>query len=318
MIQMYYDRRVPQGLLDLLRPGGPLGWVLPWLRSPEAEAAGAHLQTRSDRQDRKHGGLQLYLGRTSPLELRPDARGRLRLQADPFYRALSPDLFGRAWTVDTLDDQALHAHVRSAAQQAPRSFLEGEAVVQAGLMRRYGPLAATRPPLLALDSEVVIGFFSSQDQRQFNADLRGVLGLPVREALPRKLDLLALDEAGSLLLVEVKADATGLARAAWQAAAHVARFQALLAAQPDWYPAVPAGLASQRAQTGLLGQATPPPLPSPPELVPVIAAPSADPHWQRAWKAEIAPVLAAAGPWLSALRLWRLSGSGELLEEAGA
>ena len=32
---MYYDRRVPPALLDLLLPEAPLGWVLPWLRSPE-------------------------------------------------------------------------------------------------------------------------------------------------------------------------------------------------------------------------------------------------------------------------------------------
>ena len=54
---MYYDRRVPPALLDLLLPEAPLGWVLPWLRSPEATSSGAHVQTRRDRGGRRHGGL---------------------------------------------------------------------------------------------------------------------------------------------------------------------------------------------------------------------------------------------------------------------
>lgn len=198
----YYDRRVPAALLDLLLPGASLGWVLPWLRSPEAAIAGAHVQTRRDRGGRRHGGLQIYLGRTSPLELRPLGRGGYRWHADAFYQAMTPAIFETTWTERRLIDEAsaLQSHLVRAAEQTHRSFLDGEAVAHAGLMRRYGPLADAGAPLLALDSEARIGFDVLDEQRRFEASLRARLGLPEREELPRKLDLVALDPQGRLLL----------------------------------------------------------------------------------------------------------------------
>ena len=59
---MYYDRRVTPALLDLLLPDAPLGWVLPWLRSELAARAGAHVQTRRDRDGRRHGGSRSTWG----------------------------------------------------------------------------------------------------------------------------------------------------------------------------------------------------------------------------------------------------------------
>ena len=314
---MYYDRRVPPALLDLLLPEAPLGWFLPWLRSPEAASAGAHVQTRRDRDGRRRGGLQIYLGRTSPLELRPLGRGGYRLHADTFYQSMTPAIFGTTWTEARLADEtsALQAHLTRAAERTHRSFLDGEAVAHAGLMRRYGPLAEAGMPLLALDSEARIGFDALTDQQVFEADLRLRLGLPAGEELPRKLDLVALDSGGRLLLVEVKANATGLARAAWQAAAHVARFQALIERDSLWFHEALHGLAADKVRVGLLGGARVPALPETPELVPVIAAPEDRSDWAKAWRAEIAPVLAATGGWLGGLRLWRLSWDGALLED---
>lgn len=317
---MYYDRRVPPSLLDLLLPEAPLGWLLPWLRSEPASRAGAHVQTRRDRDGRRHGGLQLYLGRTSPLELRPIARGGYRLYADAFYRAMAPELFEAAWTDASLTERAgaLQAHVERAARETHRSFLDGEAVAHAGLMRRYGPLAAADAPLLALDSEARVGFGSQAEQRAFEAELRVRVGLPVGEDLPRKLDLVALDRAGRLLVVEVKKDASGLGRAAWQAACHVARLQSLVEERPDWFAEVLGGVAAERARVGLLGAARPPALGGAPVIVPVIAAPEDRPGWAEAWRAEIAAVRPVAGRWLDGLRLWRLAPDGEVLEDCGA
>jgi len=187
---MYYDRRVPPALLDLLLPDAALGWLLPWLRSEPAARAGAHVQTRRDRDGRRHGGLQLYLGRTSPLELRATGRGAYRLHADAFYRAMTPELFAATWSAASLAKQAaaLQAHVERAAQETHRSFVDGEAVAHAGLMRRYGPPAVEDAPLLALDSEARAGFDTTPDQQRFEAALRARVGLPEREELPRKLD----------------------------------------------------------------------------------------------------------------------------------
>jgi hypothetical protein len=73
--------------------------------------------------------------------------------------------------------------------------------------------------------------------------------------MPRKLDLIALDHHAGLLLVEVKVDAPGMRRAAWQAAVDVARFQALLAEHPAWFSNLLADQARERARVGLLGGA---------------------------------------------------------------
>ena len=77
--------------------------------------------------------------------------------------------------------------------------------------------------------EPVGGSGSAADQQAFEASLPGVVGLRQREAVPRKLDLVAVGPDACLLLVEVKPDAKGLTRAGWQAAVHVAR--------PDWQAA---------------------------------------------------------------------------------
>lgn len=317
---MYYDRRVPPPLLDLLLPGAPLGWVLPWLSTAEASRAGAHVQTRRDRGGRALGGLQVYLGRTSPLEVRGRPAGRLRLHADPFYTAMSPELFGPDLGPDELSRlaPALQDHVERAARQTHRSLLDGEAVVHAGLMRHYGPLAQEDAPLLTLDSEARVGFDCLADQVDFEVTLPGIVGLPPTEKVPRKLDLVAIDRSGRLLLVEVKADASGIQRAAWQAAVHVARFQAILAEHPRWLLEVLADLAQQKARVGLLGRGQLPVLGEALALTPVIAAPDARDDWTSVWRRELAPVVAASRGTLAGLRLWRLERDGRILEDVPA
>jgi len=317
---VYYDRRIPSALLDLLLPGGALAWLVPWLTTPAAEAAGAHVQTRRDRQSRRYGALQLYVGRTSPLEVRGGTNGRVRLHADPFYRRMNPRLFATDFDAHGLAREAdeLRAHAERAADETHRSFVDGEAVVHAGLLRHYGPLAEAEVPFVALDSEARVGFDRQADQEAHEAALPGVVGLPPGEAMPRKLDLVGLDRRGNVLLVEVKADASGLARAAWQAAVHVARFRALLERHPSWPTAVLGALAREKARVGLLGRAAPSTPCAPALLVPVIAAPSLREGWAEAWAREVAPVAAASRGMLAGLRLWRLAADGRLVEDVAA
>jgi hypothetical protein len=314
---MYYDRRVPPAFLDLLLPGAALGWLVPWLTTPAAARAGAHVQTRRDRGGRRHGGIQLYLGRTSPLEVRARPGGRFQLHADPFYRAMAPALFATDFDVAALARaaDALRAHAEDAATRTHRSFLDGEAVVHAGLMRHYGPLAPADAPFVALDSEARVGFDCQADQDAYEAALPALVGLPAHEALPRKLDLVGLARDGRVLLVEVKADPTGLARAAWQAAVHVARLRSLLEGHPTWITAVLGDLAREKARVGLLGRATVGPFTPTAALTPVIAAPDPRPDWAPAWRRELAPVLGASRGALTGLRLWRLTPEGRVAED---
>ncbi|MBL8616016.1 MAG: hypothetical protein JNM72_10445 [Deltaproteobacteria bacterium] len=314
---MYYDRRVPGPLLDLLLPDAPLGWLIPWLSTGPAAAAGAHVQTRRDRQGRRHGAIQLYLGRTSPLEVRGRPNGRHSLHADVSYRTMSPRLFAGDLDASGLALLAdpLRQHAERAAAETHRSFLDGEAVVHAGLMRHHGPLSPSAAPFLALDSEARMGFDSQADQVAFEATLPAVVGLPAAEAVPRKLDLVAVDHDGRLLLVEVKADPTGLTRAAWQAAVHVARFRALLAQHPAWFSEVLGDLAREKARVGLLGQAPMVDFSRLPTLTPVIAAPDPREGWSAAWRSEIGSVLQTSGGLLAGLRLWRLSPQGHVVED---
>jgi hypothetical protein len=52
-----------------------------------------HVQLRRSRGERDRGSVQLYLGRTSPLEVISKREGRVQLSADKRYRALDPALF---------------------------------------------------------------------------------------------------------------------------------------------------------------------------------------------------------------------------------
>ncbi len=148
---MYHDCRIPAERLDLLQPGAAPGWLVPWLSTDAASSAGSHVQARRDRHGCKSGSIRLYLGRTSPLEVRGRPRGRLRLHADRFYQAMTPDLFAHDMDPSELATRApdLAAHAERAVEQTHRSFLDGEAVVHAGLMRHYGPLARGEEPWLA-------------------------------------------------------------------------------------------------------------------------------------------------------------------------
>lgn len=315
---MYYDRRIPETLLALLLPGGALQWLLPWVRSEKGASALAHVQLRRDHGGRRNGGIQLYFGRTSPLEIKGSTSERIGIKAHRFYQALSPDLFQGPRSLDELRtlQPRFEEHLDAAAAAVHRNFVDGEAVLHAGLLRRHGPLATSAEPWVAVDSEAQIGFDRLADQQLFNEDLRRRVGLATAKQLPKKLDVVGLDTVtGALLLVEVKADSTGLNRAAWQAAAHVARFQALVERSPVWARDSFAGMIADRVRLGLLPRGTSTPSMELPSFVPVIAARDDGDQWASRWAAQIAPIQAATPGLLNALRLWRLSEDGTVLDE---
>jgi hypothetical protein len=135
---MYYDRSVPEALARLLAPGGALVWLHEWLRTSIASEAHAHVQFRRARGGRSRGGIQVYLGRTSPLEIRGASKGHFQCAADSAYRELTPELFGVRLNATELLERAgcIQTHLTAAAIHAGRSFLDGEAMSHAGLMRR--------------------------------------------------------------------------------------------------------------------------------------------------------------------------------------
>ena len=307
---MYCDRRVAAALLDLLKPDRALGWLLPQLRAE----AGWHVQTRRSAGGPAGGALQLYRGRTSPLHISL-GQARLRLDAHPSYKSLAPELFAEDLDERGLADRSasIAAYLQTVARAADRSFLDGEARLHAGLMRQYGLLAPRDAPFLALDSELKIGFVDKAAQAAATQAVIDQIHLPAGEEVPTKLDAIGVERDGRLLLIEVKQDARGLARAGWQAAAHRARFGALLAHQPDWLRTTLAGLAEDKARVGLFGEGWAPTWTAPTVWVPVLAAADPHPDWAQRWSAALAPVIRACGGALQGLELWRLGPDGERL-----
>jgi len=314
-----YDRHLDPRLLDLLRPEGALSWLTSWVRTDEAEAQLGSVQFRRDRGSRKYGGIQVYTGRTSPFEVKGTARG-FKLSTNDRYVPLDAELFGRTWSGDALAGLGprLLALLRAVPAASPDEFLAGEAVVHSGLTRSLGPLAEPGAPYRAVDTEARMAFRDTPSRTAFQASLPERCGLPDAEQLPQKLDLVCVRDDGALVLVEVKDAPTGLARAAWQAATHVARFTALLEVQPAWATTTWVRMLSQRHAVGLLGPAPLPPHPERPDMVAVVAAPDPREDWFDAWRRAIEPIRAQSRGTLDHLRFWRLDAQGRLLEDREA
>lgn len=312
---MYYDRRLPSETLALLEPSGPLAWLVDWVDSPDGRANLAHIQFRKASGKRVRGGIQLYLGRTSPLECIGKSDRRVELTADKSYRDVTPGIFGHAMPVADLHriGSDLRTHVADCTRMANRSFLNGEAVAHAGLMRRYGMGHRTGDPLLAVDSEVQAGFGSDLERRDFDNGLRAQLQLADNDTVHRKLDAIGILAEGDIGLVEVKAPGGDLVCAVVQAAVHVQRLQRLNSNQADGLPKILAGMAVQKVGVGLLPSV--PHLVSEPKLVPIVAAPDEREDWFAIWKRETQLVRKTHKDLLVGLRFWRLDKYGELQEE---
>lgn len=315
---MYYDRHIDDALADTLRGGGPLAWLMAHVESPDGERHRAHLQFRRARGDRRRGSIQLYWGRTSPLEFQSRRGDRVRLQAHSTYRDGSADLFSEVISLTELGalEPQLRAHLRRASaillgpDARRRAFLKGEATCHAGLMRRYGRRWLPGDPLLALDAEARVGFDSRDAQRRDDEALTRQLSLRDGEALPKKLDAVGVSPEGDLVLVEVKGAKGDISRAVTQAAAHVARFTRLLEG----------GLATraqrmlqQKRRVGLVPPHCPNVAPTP-RVIPWVAAPDDDPDWAARWTHDTQALRIRLAPLLMNLRWVRLTEHGDVLE----
>ena len=289
---MYYDRHIDDGLACTLMPGGSLSWLMDHVHSKEGRTWHAHLQFRRARGNRRFGSIQLYWGRTSPLEFRLSRDGRIRLQADRTYRDISEQLFSDPIPVDRLG--ILEGRLRDYLQQVQKllesspsrrkAFVKREAICHAGLIRRHGHCWRSDDPLVVVDSEVQIGFASRDLQRADNTEIRRRLSLSRSGSLPTKLDALGVLPTGDLALVEVKGAAGNIRRALVQVAVHTVRFSRLMAdcCLRDTIQT----MLDQKIAAGMLPYDCPH-LGGAPRIVPCIAAPDTSPDWPVRWNEAI-------------------------------
>lgn len=321
---IYYDRRLPNSLLELLRLDSPAGWLVQLVSSGLDANARPHIQFRRNQDERSHGGIQVYFGRTSPLEIIGAAKNRVSFRADKGYVALSPDLFKMKVSGDDLLAlrPGIEAHLRAASRMVNPCFVNGEAICHAGMMRRYGQGYVAGDPFVAVDSEVRAGFDSESEQNAFRKQERSAL-VSIDGAFPSKLDAVVVLASGALGIVELKAKGEDLRRAAVQAAVHVGVVREIQAQRGVGYLVnVVNGMLEQKARVGLLGNALIPRLLDDAPIVPIIAAPALDQKigWADVWRKKVTSVLTTAGTRdrLAGLRLWRLSSEGELSEDVAA
>ena len=312
---LYYDRRLTEGLLSLLSDGASLSWLVAHSRSDPQ----TRIEFRRADGERRLGSIQLYRGRTSPVEVLGLAKGQVKLKAHRTYKALGPGLFG-----PVLDPKELRTavipYLKRVADAAPDAFTGGEGAVHNALMRRYGLLHTDRDPVLLVDSEVRVGFrqdsrhgtgteHRAAHQRQMERDL----GLPAGQN-HTKLDALGILASGELALIEVK-DANGdIGEAARQLAAHLYTFGTLLHQGEHSLVEAVDGLVSQKASCGLIPSSPLLPWLTPTQLVAVIAAPDVPGDWALRWRAAIGKTLAHVPRVLYRVELWRLHASGDIAE----
>ncbi|MCB9684393.1 MAG: hypothetical protein H6738_05700 [Alphaproteobacteria bacterium] len=196
-----YDREPGEPLIELLEDGA----FLAPLRRPWS-VAGVPL----DLQFRERDEVHLYCGLTRLVTARR-GRGGIRLTASPTYtrQACAHGLF-RTWVVDERGfDDALRTYLSGVVVDA--RWVKKEGLVQASWM-------ALQEPWVTLDREAVLGR-SSGEARERALDVDAVRAahaavdaLSVERGWKRppapkganELDQLAIDDAGRLVLVELK------------------------------------------------------------------------------------------------------------------
>ncbi len=266
------------------------------------------------------GSIQLYWGRTSPLEFRLRRGRRVRLTADKVYREASRALFSHTVPLERLGalEGELRAHLRSVGEllgnDAPRrrsALVRDEAVCHAGMVRRYGHSWRAGDPMVVIDSEARIGFGSTERRTADDAAIRWRLRLPESESIPRKLDALGVLSTGDLALLEIKGVRGSIKRAAVQSAVHTIRFSRLMA--DGNLRNVIQTMLEQKTAMGLIPPGTPG-LGETPQVVPCIAAPHPSCNWAARWGAAVDACSAELAGVLPKLLLVRLHRDGRILE----
>ena len=313
---MYYDRRVNAELVKTLSPGKALSWLVDHVASAEGQSCHAHIQFRRDRNSaRRLGSVQLYWGRTSPLEFQFQRGGRVRLHAAASYRNQSIALFSCAVPLSQLAglETELRDHLDRAAKllrgnPRRRALLSGEAVYHSGLMRRYSLEWRAGDPFLMADSEIRVGYGSKLERDAAREKIRKALGLG--KYVPTKLDALGVLPTGDVVLVEVKGTKETIRKAAIQVAAHVTVMSRLRA--EGTLPDAVNALLIQKRDAGLIPNGHPTVRTSP-DIVPCIAAPDCRTDWEQRWRADLSSVDDRVSRHLHGLRLACLAQEGHVV-----
>jgi hypothetical protein len=273
---MRYDRRVSEALLNAIEDEGPLAGLIDVVRADRG--------TR-DLQLRRARGVEcwatLYVGLTKVLDIK-ERNGQFRLDAHPTYTSLPEfDVTWRQWQ-DLADLQntwyAVLTYVEAAIASVRAEFTNGEGAVQAAL------LSGAAEQFRTIDREVVLAHTNTASR---NATLNPVEialnealgaandgapwwpGARSRVSFGGELDVLAIDEAGRLLTIEVKPANTvaGIAKSPAQVALYATLWSMWLD-ETDESEHVLQGMLDQRARLGL---GRPGPAPTPESVVPVVA-----------------------------------------------
>ncbi|HSP36521.1 MAG TPA: hypothetical protein VLR26_02080 [Frankiaceae bacterium] len=273
---MRYDRRVSEELLQAISDDGPLAGLIDLVR---ADRGHRDLQLRRVKQP--ECWATLYVGLTKVLDVR-ERNGSFRLDAHEAYRELSG--FDESWRLSQpLEDlqncwQEVLAYVETAISAVPPEYTSAEGAVQSAMS------SGITDEFRVVDREAVLGHTNSGARS-------GTLD-PVEKALTEalvaagngepwwpgargkvsfggELDLLAIDEAGRLLVIMVKpANAVaGIAKSPAQVALYATLWSMWLDESDD-ATEVLQGMLDQRARLGL-GRAGP--IVPPTTVVPVIA-----------------------------------------------
>lgn len=313
---LYYDRRLPPDLLALVLPGGPLAWLVAYVRSHD----NSRIEFRANRNGPGESCLQLYSGRGSLAKICWRAGGKVAVLADDAYHRLTTGVFGSAHDPSGLESM-LRSYLAECADSMGSAFSAGEGAIQNALMRRYGLFYRMGDPFLAVDSEVRVGFDGdgtyakgTEHRSAFTRELQEQLGDPSQRGR-NKLDTLGILPTGELAVIEIKDQKGDIRRAAQQLAANLYTLGTLRKQDPPAFTTAIHGLIDQKIACRLIPASLPIPRLTSPEMVAIIAAPDEDPHWKSTWQRQVGDVLKNVPGVKYRVRFWRLSPTGEVADE---
>jgi hypothetical protein len=267
---VYYDRTVTQALREALASGGVFAFLVETVRQQHL----ADLQLRGY-PAQKTCWATMYCGLTKVIDVYENSgefwlKGKIADPSwDPAWGTRRPP---SQWTKES---KRVASYVDSALRGVPARFTN-EGALQAMLCTRAGDLFSV------IDREAVIGFRTIDERAAMYASLQH----PLAAACPPdsenawfappsfggELDLLAVDRAGRLLVIEVKPGSStrGIAWAPLQASFYAALFRAWADEAEEHARDVLESMLSQRIELGISSD-PPRPLAYPLDIVPVVA-----------------------------------------------
>jgi hypothetical protein len=316
---MRYDRTVSPALLQALGPRGPFGFLVD-------ESKGQHL---ADLQLRAYPGkaecwATLYVGLTKVLDLH-ERKGSFWLRrsspsvpkAPSAIDALTAQrdlLWNATWTSprpaeDWVPETTAVATYVDVAIRAVAARFSHEGAVQAMLCTRASDLFSV------VDREAVIGFPSTAARTATYSAIQNPLATACTDSsvpwcTPKsfggELDLLAVDDAGRLLVIEVKPGSagSGVTWAPRQAVFYASLFQAWADEVGSTAGEAILSMLDQRQKLGLTS-APDRPLQEPLEIVPIVAIGGGPPSaaiTKRMW--TVRDLLVSAHPQWQSLEVW--------------